>query len=269
MLLELRAGEPFVRVRLAFENPSTDHRLRFHVPLAAAASGSAAEGQFAVVDRGLVSEGGYGEVPLPTFPARGFVDAGGVAALLDHVTEYEIVEGRELALTVLRSIGLISRNVNPYRAEPAGPESAIPDAQGRGPRSISFALYPHAGSWSDAGVVHQMERYQHPFRQVAGTGRSKLAAREWRGIELLGDGVVLSSLRRTGEWIALRLVCEHPRGRTATLRGDFEDARDADILGHPGAPLDVDGGELRIHLAPWEIRTLLVRTAAAGHSRPI
>ena len=33
-------------------------------------SGSAAEGQFAVVERGLEPEGGHGEVPLPTFPAR-------------------------------------------------------------------------------------------------------------------------------------------------------------------------------------------------------
>ena len=269
MLLELRAGEPFVRVRLTFDNPSTDHRLRFHLPLPAGASGSAAEGQFAVVERGLVAEGGHGEVPLPTFPARGFVDAGGVAALLDHVTEYEVVEGRELALTVLRSIGLISRNVNPYRAEPAGPESAIPGAQGRGPRTVSFAVYPHSGSWSDAGVLHQMERYQHPFRAVVGTGRAKLAARETRGIELLGEGVVLSSLCRTGEWIAIRLVCECPDRRAATLRGDFDDAREVDILGRRGAPLVVDGGELRVDLAPWEIRTLLLRPHAPDRSGPI
>ena len=120
--LELRAGEPFVRVRIAFENRSRDHRVRFHVPLPRPVAGSRAEGQYAVVERGLELEGGHGEVPLPTFPARGFVHAGGVSVLLDHVTEYEVVDGRELALTLLRSFGLISRNENPYREDPAGPQ---------------------------------------------------------------------------------------------------------------------------------------------------
>ena len=36
---------------------------------------SAAEGQFAVVERGLTEEAGHGEVPTPTFPAHGFVHA--------------------------------------------------------------------------------------------------------------------------------------------------------------------------------------------------
>src|SRR6185295_10645561 len=108
--LEVRAGEPFVRVAIGFTNPARDHRTRFHVPLPAAADHSSAEGQFAVVDRALTVEAGHGEVPTPTFPAHGFVHAAGVTVLLDHVTEYELVDGQELALTVLRSTGLISRN---------------------------------------------------------------------------------------------------------------------------------------------------------------
>ena len=30
---ELRAGEPFVRLRIAFDNQCDDHRVRVHVPL--------------------------------------------------------------------------------------------------------------------------------------------------------------------------------------------------------------------------------------------
>ncbi|HEU4941690.1 MAG TPA: glycoside hydrolase family 38 C-terminal domain-containing protein, partial [Gaiellaceae bacterium] len=133
--VELRAGERLCRVRVSFDNPCDDHRLRFHVPLREAAQSSAAEGQFAVVERGLEAEAGFGEVALPTFPAYGFVDAGGVAVLLDHAMEYELVDGRELALTLLRSTGLISRSAHRYRESPAGPEIAIPAAQCRGPWS--------------------------------------------------------------------------------------------------------------------------------------
>jgi alpha-mannosidase len=236
--VELRAGEPFCRLRVSLDNRVSDHRLRFHIPLAEQTEVSAAEGQFAVVERGLEPEGGHGEVPLPTYPARGFVDAGGIAVLLDHVMEYEVVEGRELALTLLRSIGVISRPDNPFREVNAGPEVALPAAQCLGPWSVGFALFPHSGSWREAGVLEQMERYQHPFLTGPGTGvRSPMP--EGAGLELLGDGVVLTALRRRGEDLEARIVNETPEPRTATLAGQA------------------------VELRPWEIRSV---TAGPAHA---
>ncbi len=144
-------------------------------------SHSYAEGQYAVVERGLVAEGGHGEMPLPTFPASSFVSAGGVALLLEHVSEYELLEGRELALTVLRSTGWISRNTNPYREEPAGPElrdSRRPDA--RSPLVLVRDLparrrgarpgRPRAGRALPASVPHRGRR-----------GRRRASSRKPRG----------------------------------------------------------------------------------------
>jgi mannosylglycerate hydrolase len=204
--VELHAGEPFCRLRVSFDNPCGDHRVRFHLPLAEPAASSAAEGQFAVVERGLEAEGGFGEHPLPTFPAHGFVAAGGVAVLLDHVLEYELVEGRELALTLLRSIGLISRSAHPYRESPAGPELAIPAAQCRGPWSVSFALFPYEGDWHEAGIHTQLERYRHPFLVAGATGSGN--ERERRGPEF--PGLVLSSLRRIEGKLVARVANELP-----------------------------------------------------------
>ena len=65
---ELRAGEPFLRLRAVVDNPCRDHRVRLHVPLAGPAERSFAEGQFAVVERGTSAEGGHGEVRCP--PSR-------------------------------------------------------------------------------------------------------------------------------------------------------------------------------------------------------
>ena len=120
-------------------------------------------------------------MPLPTFPASSFVSAGGVALLLEHVSEYELLEGRELALTVLRSTGWISRNTNPYREEPAGPELAIPAAQMRGRHSFSFAIYPHEGVQPGPDVLEQAERYRLPFLTAAGAGRARASSRKPRG----------------------------------------------------------------------------------------
>ena len=260
--LELRAGEPFVRVEVTFENRSRDHRVRFHVPLPATATGSAAEGQYAVVDRGLEVEGGHGEVPLATFPARGFVQTEGVSALLDHIVEYEVVDGRELALTLLRSFGWISRNANPYREDPAGPEVPVPGAQLLGDRSMRFALMPHAGSWAEAGVVAAAERYQHAPLVARGTGPDPDAAADRGGFAIDGAGVVLTALRRRGEWLELRVVAETASATEAVIRGPFDEAREADLLGRPMGGLASEPGVLRLSLGPWEIRTIHLHATA-------
>ena len=256
--VELRAGEPFVRIRIELENRCADHRLRFHVPLPGVASGSSAEGQFAVVERALEAEGGYGEVAIATYPACGFVDAGGIGVLLEHPLEYEVIDGRELALTVLRATGLISRNANPYRDEPAGPEIAIPAAQCRGEWSVGFAVFPHTGTWREAGVLAESERYRHGFVSAPGTGLVETEERA-PGLEVTGEGVVLSSLRRRGDWLELRVVCEDPEPQTAVVGGDFREARDVDLLGRPGESLDVESGRLTLQLGAWEIRTVQLR----------
>ena len=258
--LELRSGEPFVRVRIEFDNRSRDHRLRWHVPLPSPTTMSAAEGQYSVVERGLTPEGGHGEVPLPTYPARGFVHAAGVTLLLDHVMEYELIEGRELALTVLRSFGLISRNANPFREDPAGPEVAVPDAQRVGPWSVGFAIFPHAGGWSGAGVIPAMERYQHPLLALRGTARDGISRPERTpGLSVEGLGIVMSALRRRGGWLELRLVAEHDEPTEAIVRGDFREAKAVDLLGREGARLPCSGSLLRVPLRAWEIATVRLR----------
>jgi len=291
--VELRAGEPFVRLALDFTNPARDHRVRWHLPLPAPTDHSSAEGQFAVVDRGLTEEAGHGEVPTPTFPARGFVHAAGATILLDHVTEYELVDGRELALTILRSTGLISRNDNPFREDPAGPEVPVPAAQIVGPWRFTFAILPHAGSWAEAAVPRIAEDYQLPFvvapparTTVTAAGRAASAVpagaapapdrgrppsgAEAAGLRLDGDGVVLSAVRRrpapeaADDELEVRIVAESAQPATARLSGPpFAGAREVDLLGRsgPDLPLEPDGS-LRVALGAWEIRTFRLRRSA-------
>jgi alpha-mannosidase len=206
--LEQRAHEPFLRVRIEFENPCEDQRVRVHVPLREAASTSLAEGQFAIVERGRDPEGGYGEVALATYPASSFVAAGGVVLLLEHVTEYELLDG-ELALTVLRSTGLISRNENRYREDPAGPTLPIPAAQLRGPWSFTFAYLP-----SIDDVLENAESFRLPFLATAGRSTDAELTKQ-AGPSIEGHGVVLTSLRPG----RARLVNESPFEVEAMFNG--------------------------------------------------
>ncbi|WP_157250123.1 glycoside hydrolase family 38 C-terminal domain-containing protein [Nonomuraea typhae] len=253
--VELRAGEPFVRLRVEFDNRAGDHRVRLHVPLPAEATTSYAEGQFAVVERGLSAEGGCGEYPLPTFPASGWVAAGGVAALLEHVTEYEVA-AEELALTLLRSVGFLSRNRNGLRPEPAGPQIPTPAAQSRGLRSVSLALMPYTGDWS--AVPPAAETFRHDLLAVPGTGDGELPE-PGTGLSVSGPGVVMTSLRRRDDWKELRVVSYANEPATAAIEGSFAEARRADLRGRPGDPLAVTDGRLDLPLAPWEIATIQFR----------
>jgi alpha-mannosidase len=273
--LELRAGEPFVRVVVGFENRSDDHRVRFHAPLPLPRDPavSHAEGQFAVVERGTAGEGGYREEPLATFPAHGWVDAGGLAILLDHVAEYELTaEGSELAITLLRSTGLISRNDNPYRQDPAGPEIAIPNAQMRGRWRMAFGLFPHAGDWSAGGVPEAAERYRHPFVAAPGTGEAEGA---WPpagagdvALALDAPDVTLTSLRRrSAGWLEARVVNLASASRRVTLRGSVVEARTASLRGEPGDPLEVVEGAITLALGPAEIRTVQLRRTESSLAR--
>jgi alpha-mannosidase len=193
-----------------------------HVPLREPADRSYAEGQFAIVERGLEPEGGYGEVAIPTYPASAFVAAGGIAVLLDHVTEYEVA-GEELALTVLRSTGLISRTNHPWREDPAGPALPIPAAQLRGPRSFSFAYLPTADA-----IVDQAERYRHPFLTARGTAEAgDLLTRT--GPVLEGDPNVVLTAYEPGR---ARIVNESAERQTVRFAGQ------------------------EVALRPWEIRAI-------------
>jgi len=187
------------------------------------------------------------------------------------VTEYELVDGRELALTVLRSTGLISRNENPYREDPAGPEVPVPGAQLLGPWHDSFAVLPHTGSWSDADVLRAAERYRLGAVVAAATGPAHLPATATDGLRIGGDGVVLSALRRTGTGtgtgLELRLVAEWAEPTTATieLAGGIAGARTVDLLGREGAAIGIGAdGRLEIPLGAWEIRTVRLERTPVG-----
>jgi alpha-mannosidase len=221
---EDRAQEPFVRIELTFDNPCDDQRVRVHVPLDEPTECTYAEGQFAVVERPPRPEGGYGEEPVGTYPACAFVIAGGTALLLEHVTEYELVDGRELALTALRSTGLISRSANPWREDPAGPQLPIPAAQMRGPQRFAFAWSQDPGS-----ALEHAERYRLPFLTARGTGEAAALA-EHAGPEL--RGATLSALRRRGGALEARLANQTDAPTTATF------------------------GETTVELRPWEIRAV-------------
>jgi mannosylglycerate hydrolase len=255
--LELRAGEPFLRVAHELDNRARDHRLRAHFPLPAPVAGSDAECAFTVVHRGLTAEGGAHEDGLPTFPSRRFVDASdgaaGLALAHDGLLEYEIVDsGREIALTLLRSVGYLSRSEPALRPNPAGPTVPVAGAQLPGAQRADYAVLLHHGDWRAADVYGAADAFLVPFERARATG-APAPTRAATGAALRVEGAEVSAVLRTPGGLVVRVF------RTDSDAGPV-------VVEHEGAPargwvIDLQGRPVSpfagtVDLRPWEICTL-------------
>ena len=231
--VSLQAGDPVVAVEGALDNTARDHRLRAHFPLPEAASGSHAGCAFAVVARGLEVEGGTAERPPPTFPARRFVDCGGLAVLHDGTFEYEVIGGgRELAVTLVRATGWLSRRRLPLRPDPAGPALPVEGAQVQGRRRWRYGLLLHAGDWEAAGVLRRADAFLDPFEAVAGSpaGAAAEPTSPPGGRALPVEGAEVSAVVRDQGGLAVRLFNPGSRPASASVAGETVALRPGEIV---------------------------------------
>jgi alpha-mannosidase len=255
--LELRAGERFLRIRAEVDNQARDHRLRAHFPLPAPVRGSDAECAFAVVHRGLTAEGGPHETGLPTFVSRRFVDCSdgttGLALLHDGLLEYEVVgDGSELALTLLRATGYLSRTEPSLRPNPAGPIDPLDGPQLQGRQVVEYAVLPHQGDWQAADLYAAADARLVPLER----GRvpaATTATEPPTGQALRVDGAQVSAVTRDGGGLTVRVFNPSPAPSTAVVehRGTPAQGWVLDLAGRP-----LTSFEGQVELAPWSIATL-------------
>jgi hypothetical protein len=245
--LELRADEPIVRVHTAFVNPSRDHRVRVRLPLPQPAATSWAECAFTVVERGLVAEGRADELGIPTFPSRRFVSSGGLTVVHEGLLEYELIDidsngdgggaaARTLALTLLRSTGMLSRMGMVTRPLPAGPTTPIEGPQLLGPVSVHYAL--------GVGDVDPFAMAEDVLVPLATTASFGGGGRPNRGSALTVLGGEVSSVRREGGRLEVRVF--NPRSHAARIELPGRSGWLIDLRGRPLAPFE-GGFELRAH----------------------
>ncbi len=242
--LEVRTGESVLRVRTELDNRCRDHRLRAHFPLPAPVDHSDAECAFAVVARGLTAEGGPHETPLPTFVSRRFVDASsgdldhdgvGLAVLHDGLLEYELVnDGSELALTLLRATGYLSRADLLLRPNPAGPLDPLEGPQLQRRLAVEYALLPHRGTWSEADLHARADQVLVPLERVRGGG-VRGASRPVTGRPLRVEGAQVSAVLREPGGLVVRVFNPLAHAVTARLERDGAPATGwvTDLLGRP------------------------------------
>lgn len=247
--LELQAGSPLLRVTTEFENRARDHRLRAHFPLPEPADRSEAECAFAVVERGLVAQGGPTEKAMPTYPSRRFVVAGGLTFVHEGLPEYELVDivgdgdlarARTLAVTLLRCTGMLAQQPMETRLVPAGPLKSLEGSQQQGGVKVRYGIA--------LGVENPYEIADDllvPVLAVRAQGSGDL---DDEGSALEVNGAQISAVQRVGGLLEVRVF------------NPSQVAADVSLPGRSGWLVDLRGRSIEafdetFELRPWGIAT--------------
>jgi len=173
--ITLTDGVPRVDISTTVYNVAEDHRLRVHFPSGVRADVSKADQHFGVVERPLAlpewDPETWMEQPLGTYPQKAFVsvddDEFGLTIANRGLPEYEVLDtpaGAEIAVTLMRCVGWLSRSDISTRRGGAGPQLRTPGAQMRGRHTFEYSIIPHSGDWESAGAHVEAVQFLRPMR---------------------------------------------------------------------------------------------------------
>ena len=268
----LDAGARFLRFGVLGDNAARDHRLRLVVNTDVANGRTFADAAFTCIERVPIKVSAREarmEQPVATAPLHRYVSLfnakRGTTVYSDGCTEYE-TRGKAILVTLLRSVGELSRNALPERPGHAGWPSPTPEAQCIGLFQAEFGLLLH--DQRSAAVIDEIERTADDvlFPLTGETLRSALRVPEhYEGVELRGAGLGFSSLKESedGEGLVLRCVNhldqavegEWRLNSTMTISEAHRARFDETTLQR----IELSGTSVRFVAAPREVVTILVR----------
>jgi alpha-mannosidase len=270
--VKLAKGSECIEFRTEFENRARDHRLRVLFPCGVLASASMAESQFAAVSRAIdrPDVGCWEEEPPVTHPQKGFADVSderfGVAVFNRGLPEYEALnaDGQSwIALTLLRSVGWLSRGDLLTRNGNGGWPIETPDAQCLGLQCFEYVYMPHGGHMDVTGIAIRSDSFNTPVESIQPRGFSGEKAdrgsfitampSQWRISAMKraddGDGVIVRFFNIAGTAVSGRLV----------FGFSVASAEETTLDERFSARLDVSENTVTLALRQGEIKTLRIR----------
>jgi alpha-mannosidase len=270
LLVAVHADSPVVRCIFDVDNRALHHRLRARVPMGSADPALVGT-QFGEESRPAAAPSAARETleaPVATAPAHRFVAVAGggrgLALLAPEFFEYEHTPSGDVVVTLLRAIGVLSRDDLPVRPGHAAWPTAIPEAQCLGVSRIELALAPLAPGESIPALWESVFTPVRGLwiRDAVGGGPAPRRA----GITLDGTGLVFSALK-PGEADARDVVlrCYNPDDRpvagawrfavpvSAAFRVRLDEQEPVPLV------LEDRGRVVRFTAGPREIVTVMVR----------
>ncbi|GAA5525508.1 mannosylglycerate hydrolase [Microbulbifer aestuariivivens] len=258
--IRLLPDEPMALCQLHWHNRARDQRLRLHIPLQEKAPASAADSAFDWVRRDTVYRSsapveGQQETAVAVLPTYSAIKAGRAGFVHRGLQEAEVIDaGSEdlLAITLLRSVGWLSRRDLKTRGLGAGPDMQTPAAQCLGEYDYEFALNlcdPEAVT-----LLNSAANFRRPVQKLRGR-----CAREPQTLQLHCGALQVSSVRRRGTGIEVRLW--NPSDQP--VRADFD--RDGVVRTDlAGAAISADSTVAPRQIATFRIPVGFQQDVAAG-----
>jgi len=272
----LSAVSPRLDVELTVDNRAKDHRLRALFPTSIQTDKSVADGQFDVLERPIIPPLGEGwrEKPSPAMPQWSFsaVEGNGVglSVLVRGLHEYEAIpsaEGVTLAVTLLRSVGWLSRDDAISRPYHAGPKIPTPDAQCLGVHTFRYAILPYSGTWRDALIFREAHLFTAPPKAFPVRRRRKQKAlpSELSFLSVEPQTVVITAIKKAEreEALVVRLLSLSDKEERARVEffAPVEEAWVANLNEERKERARKRGKVVTVPIRPKQILTLLVRLA--------
>jgi alpha-mannosidase len=273
----LAAFSPRVDIQTTISNAAKDHRLRALFPTPFPITSASAEDTYTIMQRParfeVASTKGWVEQPVNAHPQKRFVDvddgAHGLAILNHGLAEYEIVSRKgddAVAVTLLRSVGWLSRGDLTTRDGHAGPMLATPGGQGLGEHTVRYAILPHAGDWQTEGaVLREAQAFEAPLRALPTEQHDGGLPATWSFVHVVPDAIAISAIKRaeSGEGLIVRLYnpSDQPQETALTfgapLVGVSEVRLDEEPLdSNAHGEVTLSGNEIRLTVEGGAIRTL-------------
>jgi mannosylglycerate hydrolase len=172
--IRLAAGVPRVEIHTEVDNRARDHRLRVHFPAPIAVQEADFDGHFEIVHRPIglpVFDDTWVEQPRPEKPQRAFTSLSdgkiGLTIANRGLPEAEALkttnEQTEIAVTLLRCVGWLSRDDFITRKGHAGPGMETPGAQLPGKHAFDYAILPQTSGNLPFELAYA---FQAPLRTV-------------------------------------------------------------------------------------------------------
>ena len=265
--MKLVAGQKEVETKITVNNQAKDQRLRMKFPLGAIIEQTYSDTAFDIVKRPAVKTEQFDapkqkEVPLVVEPTLSFVRAEqqGAGLVFYHrgLQEYQIVGGTSedsLDVTVLRSVGWLSRDDLRTRGGGAGPHLETPEGQCIGTYTYEFALSPAHLDDTNATVATRAHLFRVPPRVYRGDVQTTCMERL---VEINNETLQWSSLLPCSEGVQLRLW--NPSEETEILT--FNSSRS--ISGVRKVKLNGEELPSELKIEPKEIATFIIEFEEGG-----
>ncbi|MFL7808168.1 MAG: glycoside hydrolase family 38 C-terminal domain-containing protein, partial [Anaerolineae bacterium] len=202
--LSLVGDLPRVEVETTVNNRAADHRLRAHFPVPFHVDAFETEGHLDVITRSPdvpQDTEGWVEQPAPTHPQRTWTDVsdGQIGLMIANrgLPEVEVLRaarGAEVALTLLRCVGWLSRGDLSVRRGPAGPELPTPEAQCIDEYTFHYAIIPHPGTWQSA--IDEAHAFHAPMRAVSTGSHGGALAESGAFVRVEPASLVVSAVKQ-------------------------------------------------------------------------